>query len=50
VTTPVDQQAGPARPPRLPVLPAGFDAVVWGVLALGLVLLYGPAYNHLGHR
>ena len=45
----VDQQAAPARPPRQPVLPAGLDVVVCAALALGLLLLYGPAYNELAH-
>ena len=42
-------QPGPAGPPRLPVIPAGFDWVVCAALALGLAVLYGPAYNELAH-
>lgn len=45
----VNQQAAPVGPSRLPVLPAGLDVVVCAVLALGLVLLYGPAYYELAH-
>ena len=43
----VDQRSGPARSPRLPLLPAGIDWWVLGALALGLVLLFGPAYAEL---
>ena len=43
----VDQRTGPERPPRLPLLPAGIDWWVLGALALGLVLLFGPAYAEL---
>ena len=39
----------PPPPPRLPVLPAGFDWLVFAALAAGLLLLYGPAYNELAH-
>ena len=44
-----DQHAAPARPPPLPVLPAGLDVLVCGALALSLLLLYGPAYYELAH-
>ena len=43
----VDQRSGPVRPPSLPLLPAGIDWWVLGALALGLVLLFGPAYAEL---
>ena len=43
----VDQRTGPVRPPRLPLLPMGIDWWVLGALALGLVLLFGPAYAEL---
>ena len=43
----VDQRSGPVRPPRLPLLPMGIDWWVLGALALGLVLLFGPAYAEL---
>ena len=43
----VDQRSGPVRPPRLPLLPVGIDWWVLGALALGLVLLFGPAYAEL---
>ncbi len=33
--------------PRQPLLPQGFDWAVFGLLALGLALLYGPAYADL---
>lgn len=42
-------QPGTARPPRLPLIPAGFDWLVFGALALGLAVLYGPAYNDLAY-
>ena len=42
-----DQRPRPAPPPRLPVLPAGFDWLVFAALAAGLALLYGPAYADL---
>ena len=42
-----DQRPRPAPPPRLPVLPAGFDWLVFAALAAGLALLYGPAYTDL---
>ena len=48
MATAVDQP-GPAGPPRLPLIPAGFDWVVFAALALGLAVLYGPAYNELAH-
>ena len=49
-TTPLDQRGGSALPARpQPVLPAGFDWVTFIGLALGLVLLYGPAYVELAH-
>ena len=48
MATAVDQP-GPANPPRLPLIPAGFDWVVFAALALGLAVLYGPAYNELAH-
>ena len=48
MATAVDQ-TGPAGPPRLPLIPAGFDWVVFAALALGLAVLYGPAYNELAH-
>ena len=48
MATAVDQP-GPAGPPRLPLIPAGFDWVVFAALALGLGVLYGPAYNELAH-
>ena len=44
-----DQNAGPVRPLRLPVVPANLDWWVFGAIALGLVLLYGPAYAELAH-
>lgn len=43
----VDQRSEPVRTPRLPLLPAGIDWWVLGALALGLVLLFGPAYAEL---
>ena len=36
-------------PARLPMLPEGFDGLVFAALAGGLALLYGPAYNDLAH-
>ncbi len=37
-----------AQPPqRLPLVPAGVDLWVFGLLALGFVLMYGPAYLEL---
>ena len=42
-----DQRPRPAPPARLPVLPAGFDWLVFAALAAGLALLYGPAYADL---
>ena len=48
MATAVDQP-GPAGTPRLPLIPAGFDWVVCAALALGLAVLYGPAYNELAH-
>ena len=42
-------QPGPAGPPRLPLIPAGFDWLVFAALAIGLGVLYGPAYNELAH-
>ena len=48
MATAVDQP-GPANPPRLPLIPADFDWVVFAALALGLAVLYGPAYNELAH-
>ena len=43
------EQPRPAGPAREPLIPAGFDWVVFAALALGLGLLYGPAYNELAH-
>ena len=43
------EQPRPAGPAREPLIPAGFDWVVFASLALGLGLLYGPAYNELAH-
>ena len=42
-------QPGPAGLPRLPLIPAGFDWGVFAALAIGLGVLYGPAYNELAH-
>lgn len=47
MSTAADQRPGLARPTRPPLLPQGFDGVVFGTLALGLGLLYGPAYLDL---
>ena len=43
----VDQRTGAARPPRLPLVPPGFDWWVFALLAIGLCALYGPAYVDL---
>ena len=45
----VVDQPGPAGPARQPLIPAGFDWLVFAALALGLAVLYGPAYNELAH-
>lgn len=37
------------EPPRVPLLPSGFDWVVFAVLLGGLLLLYGPAYVDLAN-
>ena len=42
-------QPGPARAPRQPLIPIGFDWLVFSALALGLAVLYGPAYYDLSH-
>ncbi len=50
MATAVDQRSAAARPPpppRLPLLPDGFDWVVCVALALGLLILYAPAYSEL---
>jgi len=39
--------AAPAPAPRLPLLPAGFDWIVFGLISAGLLLLYVPAYMDL---
>lgn len=43
----VDQSARPVSSQRLPPLPVGFDWLVFAALAIGLGLLYGPAYADL---
>lgn len=35
--------------PRPPLLPVGFDWLVFAALALGLAVMYGPAYYDLSH-
>jgi exosortase B len=47
VAAAADQRRASARPPRAPLIPAGFDWVVFASLAVGLALLYGPAYIDL---
>ena len=37
----------PVQPPRVPLLPIGFDWLVFGALVSGLFLIYGPAYLDL---
>ncbi len=37
----------PLQPPRVPLLPIGFDWLVFGALVSGLFLIYGPAYLDL---
>jgi len=49
MTVTVEQRPGSARGPRLSLLPAGFDWLVFAVLLLALALLYVPAYVDLAH-
>ena len=51
MTAAVDQIGPPGQPslPRPPLIPVGFDWGVFAALALGLSVLYGPAYFELAH-